>query len=106
MNFLFRFFFVGLIMLGCVTPSFASSSIGRSPNYRPIYLQETLYIVKNKCKAVSMIPYSGDVYYECPNGEAFWSDVLVPTELSFLFKNRKHEDDLNNSSYSSLTVVN
>jgi hypothetical protein len=43
-----------------------------------------------------MIPYSGDVLYECSSGESFWSDVLVPTEKSPLFayfKNRKQKDD-------------
>ena len=51
-----------------------------------------------------MVPYNGQVYYSCPSGEKFWSDVLAPTPdspLSLYFKNRKRQDaeDAANENY-------
>lgn len=92
MKFIVSLFLLFLIVVGISEPAFAM----RPAKDRPVYFKEYNYIKSNSCNAVSMIPYSGDVLYECASGESFWSDVLVPTEKSALFmyfKNRKHEDD-------------
>jgi hypothetical protein len=95
-----------LIIFGIVSPVFAypvnSSYTPSRPGSlwyskdRPRYYSEYTYIKDNQCDAVSMIPYSGIVLYECPSGESFWSSVLAPSKTSPLFmyfKNRKHQDD-------------
>jgi hypothetical protein len=94
MKFFLKVVLIVLVLIGVAEPAFASSM--RPAKDRPVYFKEYNYIKSNSCNAVSMIPYSGDVLYECYSGELFWSDVLVPTEKSPLFmyfKNRKHEDD-------------
>ena len=45
---------------------------------RPNWTKQYEYIVSNSCEAVGVIPYHGDVYYRCPNGEVFWSDIMTP----------------------------
>lgn len=87
-----KFVLILLIILGISEPSFAMTPATSRPNY----LQEFKLIRQNRCIAVSMIPYSGLVLYECPNKESFWSMVLVPSSNSPLFsyfKNRKKEGD-------------
>jgi hypothetical protein len=98
--------FAFLILIGVCEPCFASAKY--PAQRRPIYYGEYNYIKDNNCKAVSMIPYSGDVLYECPNGDSFWSEVLVPTKdspLFMYFKNRKHEDDADDSAAASASVA-
>jgi hypothetical protein len=87
-----KFALILLIILGISEPVFAMTPAMN----RPKYYREYNFIRQNHCVAVSMIPYSGDVLYECPYQESFWSDVLVPSANSPLFmyfKNRQHEDD-------------
>ena len=94
MKFFLKIALIALILVGVSEPVFASSM--RPAKSRPVYFNEYNYISSNSCNAVAVIPYSGDVLYECFSGETFWSDVLVPTKKSPLFmyfKNRKHEDD-------------
>ncbi len=98
MKFIVSLFLLFLIVVGISEPAFAMMDA----RDRPGYLKEYKYIKNNSCNAVSMIPYSGKVLYECASGESFWSEVLVPTEKSALFmyfKNRKHEDDESYSYY-------
>jgi hypothetical protein len=92
MKFIIKLFFLFLIIVGISEPVFAM----QAAKNRPVYYKEYNYIKDNSCNAVAMIPYEGDVLYQCSSGETFWSDVLVPTEKSPLFmyfKNRKHQDD-------------
>jgi hypothetical protein len=94
MKFFLKVALVIFILIGITEPVFAATM--RPAKSRPVYFSEYNHIVSNSCNAIAMIPYSGDVLYECSSGESFWSDVLVPTEKSPLFmyfKNRKHEDD-------------
>lgn len=63
---------------------------------RPRYMAQIEYIREGECEAVAATPYRGEILYECPSGETFWSDVLISKELSSLltvFKNREEEDD-------------
>ena len=78
---------------------------------RPGYTAQTDYIVKNFCKAIAMVPYSGSVYYSCPNGQKFWSEILVPTEdspLFMYFKNRKkvNDEDADDAAIAASTTIN
>lgn len=101
MKTIFILLLVILQFFGIVEPALAMSK--QPVSFHPVYYQEFNYINENSCDAVMMIPYSGDVLYECPNGESFWSDVLVPTGNSPLFsylKNRKKVSD--ETSESSL----
>jgi hypothetical protein len=91
-------FLLVLQFFGTIEPSFAAP-LPRgilSSTDRPGYKAQTDYIIKNSCKAIAMVPYSGSVFYYCPNGQKFWSEVLVPTEdspLFMYFKNRKKVND-------------
>ncbi len=103
MKFLLKIVLLLLIIVGISEPEFAI----QSAKNRPVYYKEYNYIKDNSCNAVAMIPYEGDVLYECSSGESFWSDVLVPTEKSPLFmyfKNRKHEDDHDTAVDTSSSV--
>jgi hypothetical protein len=82
-----------------------------SSNDRPGYTAQTDYIVKNSCKAIAMVQYSGSVYYSCPNGQEFWSEVLVPTEdspLFIYFKNRKkvNVEDADDAAIAASATIN
>ena len=82
-----------------------------SSNYRPGYTAQTDYIIKNSCKAIAMVPYSGSVYYSCLNGQKFWSEVLVPTEdspLFMYFKNRKkvNDEDADDAAIAASATIN
>jgi len=93
MKFFLKIALLILILIGVSEPAFATMYPAKR---RPAYHYEYNYFKSNSCNAVAMIPYSGDVLYECSSGESFWSDVLVPTEKSPLFmyfKNRKQKDD-------------
>lgn len=103
MKFIIKLFFLFLIIVGISEPVFAM----QPAKNRPVYYKEYNYIKDNSCNAVAMIPYEGDVLYQCSSGESFWSDVLVATEKSPLFmyfKNRKHEDDDNDTAASSASA--
>jgi hypothetical protein len=82
-----------------------------SDNDRPGYTAQTDYIMKNSCNAIAMVPYSGSVYYSCPNGQKFWSEILVPTEDSPLFvyfKNRKkvNDEDADDAAIAASASIN
>jgi hypothetical protein len=82
-----------------------------SSNDRPGYTAQTDYIVKNSCKAIAMVPYSGSVFYSCPNGQKFWSEVIVPTEdspLFMYFKNRKkvNGEDADDAAIAASATIN
>ena len=82
-----------------------------SSSDRPGYTTQTDYIVKNFCKAIAMVPYTGSVYYSCPNGQKFWSEILVPTEdspLFMYFKNRKkvNDEDADDVAIAASTTIN
>ena len=82
-----------------------------SSNDRPGYTAQTDYIIKNSCKAIAMVPYSGSVYYSCLNGQKFWSEVLVPTEdspLFMYFKNRKkvNDEDVDDVAIAASATIN
>lgn len=111
MKFLLKFALLILVLVGISGPAVAMQPAKK----RPVYYYEYNYIKSNSCNAVTMIPYTGDVLYECPSGESFWSDVLVPTKKSPLFmyfKNRKQQDEdeaanaaANNVAISSAVVT-
>lgn len=63
-------------------------------------MKQYQFIINNQCTAKSFALYSGETYYECPNGKAFWSDLIVPVpnpELASILTaaqhNRKSDDD-------------
>ena len=62
----------------------------------PAYTKQIEFITENLCDARGIDLYRGNVYYVCPSGDAFWADVLVPSEFSPLFmyfKNRERSED-------------
>lgn len=90
-------FLLFLTVLGVAEPAFAGLPYGaKDSSWHPNYLRQIQYIQDNSCDAAAMIPYNGEVFYTCSNGQQFWSEVLLPTESSPLFmyfKNRKKQDD-------------
>ena len=90
-------FVIVLQFFGAAEPAFAGLPYGsRDVSWHPNYLRQIQYIQDNSCNAVAMIPYNGEVFYTCSNGQRFWAEVLLPTESSPLFmyfKNRKKQDD-------------
>ena len=98
-------FLILLQLFGVVEPAFAAIPPGAQKiNLRPNYKAQVEFIIQNSCNAIGMVPYNGQVYYSCPSGEKFWSDVLAPTPDSPLFlyvKNRKRQDaeDAANENY-------
>jgi hypothetical protein len=106
-------FLLVLQFFGTIEPVFAAP-LPRgmlSSNDRPGYTAQTEYIMKNSCRAIAMVPYSGSVYYSCPNGQKFWSEVLVPTKESPLFmyfKNRKkvNDEDVDDAAIAASAIIN
>jgi hypothetical protein len=88
-------FVIVLQFFGIAEPAFAGLPYGtKDVSWRPNYLRQIQYIQGNSCDAAVMIPYNGEVFYTCPNGQRFWAEVLLPTESSPLFmyfKNRKKQ---------------
>jgi hypothetical protein len=116
MKFIFKLITLFVIMFGVVSPTYAISyeplpTLPNSvvtPTDRPRYYNEYKFVRDNKCDAVSVIPYSGIVLYECPSGQSFWSSVLVPSEKSPLFmyfKNRKHQNDDDASDAAAIAAA-
>ena len=105
MKFISRLFITICIILGICSPAFAS----RPARQHPVYMNDLNTIQNLSCKAIAMIPYSGDVLYSCPDGNQFWSDVLVPTSdspLFMYFKNRKQvrDDDATDTAVNTAVI--
>ena len=102
-------FLLFLTVLGVAEPAFAGLPYGsKNVSWHPNYLRQIQYIQDNSCDATAMVPYNGEVFYTCSNGQQFWAEVLLPTESSPLFmyfKNRKKQDD-EDSADDSNTAVN
>ena len=97
-------FLILLQLFGVVEPAFAAIPPGAQKiNAHPNYKAQVEHIIQNSCNAIGMVPYNGQVYYSCPSGEKFWSDVLAPTPdspLFLYFKNRKeHAEEVANENY-------
>jgi hypothetical protein len=103
-------FVIVLQFFGIAEPAFAGLPYGsKDVSWHPNYLRQIQYIQDNSCNAVAMIPYNGEVFYTCSNGQRFWAEVLLPTESSPLFmyfKNRKKQNDEDSADDSSDAAVN
>lgn len=96
-----KLFLVALVIVlqffGIAEPAFAGLPYGAADaNWHPNYHRQIQYIQENSCDATAIVPYDGSVFYTCPSGQKFWSEVLVPSEKSPLFmyfKNRQNQDD-------------
>lgn len=85
-----------LLVFGICQPAFAIPPASWPSDSWPRYYKDYKYIKAAHCSAVAMEPYSGKTLYECPDGESFWSPILVPSAdspLFMYFKNRKEADD-------------
>ena len=96
------------VLFGHLDPAYAYPvRVGfERPDHRPKYKQQIDYIVESKCTAKGMIPYTGDVYYTCPDGDSFWSDALAPipnVDPSLYIKNRlKQRNDDSDDTASTV----
>lgn len=92
--------------LGHLEPAYAQSlPYGmESMIYHPGYKKQIEYIQNHECNAIAIVPYTGNVFYECFSGEKFWSEILTPIPsipTSSYVKNKSHQDDEDTASYSS-----
>lgn len=87
------------------SPSSYRINIGLRPGEsRPNYKKQVEYINSNKCVAIAVIPYGGEVYYTCPNGDNFWSSVLTPVpnaSPSLYMKNKKNQDNQDDANMAA-----
>ena len=101
-------FLLFLTVLGVAEPAFAGLPYGsKDSSWHPNYRRQIEYIQENSCDATAMVPYNGEVFYTCPNGQQFWAEVLVPTQSSPLFmyfKNRKKQNDEDAADDASTNV--